>query len=122
MRVTPSVVRASQHMGKKLRASQLHASMDEENNPAAMICINQDPSKVQDINNYLAESIKIHDVGEPTGWMIFGIFYEMTKDESSEMMMKDTIIKSIKHLILTKLILRKVRLVIDQVQVRAYLL
>ncbi len=59
-------------MARKLRIS-LHMFMDEENNPAAMICINQDPSQ-EDIYRYL-ESIKIHDV-ESQLRMIQCLFYK----------------------------------------------
>ena len=79
--------------GKKLRASHF-MFMDEENNPAAMICINQDPSKVQDIINYLSESIKIHDVEGPTA---DDSVYSINDEDYIQNVMKDTIIKSIKQ-------------------------
>ena len=69
--------------GKKLRASHF-MFMDEDNNPAAMICINQDPSKVQDIINYLSESAD-------------DSVYSINDEDCIQNVMKDTIIKSIKQ-------------------------
>lgn len=80
--------------GKKLRASHF-MFMDEDNNPAAMICINQDPSRIQEIISYLSESIKIRDVDETA---VNDTSYSLNDEDYIQNIMKDAIIKSVKQL------------------------
>lgn len=80
--------------GKKLRASHF-MFMDEDNNPTAMICINQDPSRIQEIISYLSESIKIHDVDETA---VNDTSYSLNDEDYIQNIMKDAIIKSVKQL------------------------
>lgn len=80
--------------GKKLRASHF-MFMDEDNNPAAMICINQDPSGIQEIISYLSESIKIRDVDETA---VNDTSYSLNDEDYIQNIMKDAIIKSVKQL------------------------
>ncbi|EUC52455.1 helix-turn-helix transcriptional regulator [Mogibacterium timidum] len=80
--------------GKKLRASHF-MFMDEDNNPAAMICINQDPSRIQEIISYLSESIKIRDVDETA---VNDTSYSFNDEDYIQNIMKDAIIKSVKQL------------------------
>ena len=80
--------------GKKLRASHF-MFMDEDNNPAAMICINQDPSRIQEIISYLSESIKIRDVDETS---VNDTSYSLNDEDYIQNIMKDAIIKSVKQL------------------------
>lgn len=80
--------------GKKLRASHF-MFMDEDNNPAAMICINQDPSRIQEIMSYLSESIKIRDVDETA---VNDTSYSLNDEDYIQNIMKDAIIKSVKQL------------------------
>ena len=80
--------------GKKLRASHF-MFMDEDNNPAAMICINQDPSRIQEIISYLSESIKIRDVDETA---VNDTSYSLNDEDYIQNIKKDAIIKSVKQL------------------------
>ena len=80
--------------GKKLRASHF-MFMDEDNNSAAMICINQDPSRIQEIISYLSESIKIRDVDETA---VNDTSYSLNDEDYIQNIMKDAIIKSVKQL------------------------
>lgn len=80
--------------GKKLRASHF-MFMNEDNNPAAMICINQDPSRIQEIISYLSESIKIRDVDETA---VNDTSYSLNDEDYIQNIMKDAIIKSVKQL------------------------
>ena len=80
--------------GKKLRASHF-MFMDEDNNPAAMVCINQDPSRIQEIISYLSESIKIRDVDETA---VNDTSYSFNDEDYIQNIMKDAIIKSVKQL------------------------
>lgn len=80
--------------GKKLRASHF-MFMDEDNNPTAMICINQDPSRIQEIISYLSESIKIRDVDETA---VNDTSYSLNDEDYIQNIMKDAIIKSVKQL------------------------
>ena len=80
--------------GKKLRASHF-MFMDKDNNPAAMICINQDPSRIQEIISYLSESIKIRDVDETA---VNDTSYSLNDEDYIQNIMKDAIIKSVKQL------------------------
>jgi predicted transcriptional regulator YheO len=49
--------------GKKLRASHFMFT-DDDNEPSAMICVNQDTSKTEEMIKYLEDSIRIRPVDE----------------------------------------------------------
>ena len=60
-----------------------------------MICINQDPSRIQEIISYLSESIKIRDVDETA---VNDTSYSLNDEDYIQNIMKDAIIKSVKQL------------------------